>query len=393
MNDYPAIIWGTRVINQLRLEQYMSSVIKHLKKQRIAKFIFKIILVILLINVNTAMANTLPPEINPQNQFYNAQYFLITIPKDWIAQEVYGHEDIEPGQDGFLVFSNNMGKNIDIFSVSFYDPKYPQYNIVISVKNNVEILKLNHDKSISTYLLERYFEQQGYSQFRSHNGSVFVGSLSGYESLLEISNEQGRLLTYDAKRLETDNYIYVIEHYNLKNFSDKTNERLDEIINSFQLKSPSLNIATISPQLAEDYFHRGSDYENRGDFSNAISDYSKAIELNPSYAGALNNRGSLYEKQGDFSQAMSDYNKALLINPRFEYSYNNRGLLYFEQKNFTEALSDYNKAIEINTNFSEAYNNRGALYEEQNNVTQAMLDYNKAIELNPGFAKAYYNRG
>ena len=31
MNDSPAIIWGMRVINRERLEQYISSVIKHLK--------------------------------------------------------------------------------------------------------------------------------------------------------------------------------------------------------------------------------------------------------------------------------------------------------------------------------------------------------------------------
>ncbi len=36
MNDYPAITWGTRTINYQRLEQYISSVIKHLKGRGIA---------------------------------------------------------------------------------------------------------------------------------------------------------------------------------------------------------------------------------------------------------------------------------------------------------------------------------------------------------------------
>ena len=86
---------------------------------------------------------------------------------------------------------------------------------------------------------------------------------------------------------------------------------------------------------------------------------------------------------------MSDYNKAIEINPKIAEAYNNRGLIYNKQGNFTQAMSDYNKAIEINPNYAEAYNNRGIIYNKQGNFAQAMSDYNKAIEINPNFAEAY----
>ncbi len=343
--------------------------------------------------INTAKANNPPQEINPENQLYDMQYFSISVPKGWVAQEVYGHEDVKPGQDGFIVYYNNMGERIDIFSVSFYDPQYPQYNIVVSVKNNVEILKQNSDKSINTALLQRYFEQHDFNSFSSHNGPVSLGGLPGYESTLDVSNEQGRYLTYDGKRVDADNYIFIIEHYIYNDFNEKEIARLDEVINSFSLKKQSLNVSDITPQTAEDYNNRGTDYYNQNNFTQAMSDFNKALEINPNCAPAYSNRGFLYDKQGNFTQAITDYNKALEIDSNYAPAYNNRGALYEKQGNLTQAMFDYNKAIKINPNYEPAYNNRGALYEKQDNLTLAISDCTKAIEIDPNDAMAYYNLG
>lgn len=104
-------------------------------------------------------------EISQESQEYDGQYFSLSYPKGWVFQEVYGHLDIQPGQDGFIVFCNNMGRNIDIFSVAFYDPQYPQYNIVVSVKNMIEIFKINQDKGINMFLLQRYYKQRDFDSF------------------------------------------------------------------------------------------------------------------------------------------------------------------------------------------------------------------------------------
>ena len=41
------------------------------------------------------------------------------------------------------------------------------------------------------------------------------------------------------------------------------------------------------------YYNQGCSHETQGNFSIAIDDYSKAIEINPRNVRALNNRGSL----------------------------------------------------------------------------------------------------
>ena len=51
--------------------------------------------------------------------------------------------------------------------------------------------------------------------------------------------------------------------------------------------------------------------------------------------------------QGNLPQAISDYTKAIEINPNYAEAYNTRGFVYGNQGNFTQTISDCNKAIEI----------------------------------------------
>ncbi len=148
-----------------------------------------------------------------------------------------------------------------------------------------------------------------------------------------------------------------------------------------------------SPKKARPYDYRGLAYIDQGNFTQAISDCTKAIEINPKDENAYYGRGNSYYKQNNFSQAISDYNKAIEINPNFTEAYFNLGFAYCKQGNFTQAISDYNKAITINPNFANAYIGRGLAYESQGNFAQAIFDYTKAIEINPNLALTYNNRG
>ena len=158
-------------------------------------------------------------------------------------------------------------------------------------------------------------------------------------------------------------------------------------------------------QTASEYFKRA--YYKKSDHYGAISDYIKAIELNPNNdeMSYINNNGEkLYfsnhhayynigvykAKLKDYNGAISDYNKAIELNPNYTKAYYNRGISKSKLKDHYGAISDFNKAIELNPNYTKAYYNRGWSKDELKDEYGAISDYTKAIELNPNFDDAYF---
>ena len=78
-----------------------------------------------------------------------------------------------------------------------------------------------------------------------------------------------------------------------------------------------------------------------------MSDYTKAIEINPKYAEVYYNRGNIYDNQGNLTQALSDYNKAIEINPNIAQVYSARAVIYYRFKKYKKAWADVRKAQEL----------------------------------------------
>jgi tetratricopeptide (TPR) repeat protein len=132
---------------------------------------------------------------------------------------------------------------------------------------------------------------------------------------------------------------------------------------------------------AEVYNNRGFAYCEIGQYDQAISDFSKAIEINPRLAPAYNNRGAAYLYTAQYDQAVSDLSKALEIDPRLAHAYNNRGWAYIKMEQYDEAVSDFNKTIEIDPRLAEVYFYRAIVYSLLEEYDKALLDAIKAQKL------------
>jgi tetratricopeptide (TPR) repeat protein len=141
------------------------------------------------------------------------------------------------------------------------------------------------------------------------------------------------------------------------------------------------------------YNNRGVVKSDLGNKQEAISDYDRAIAINPQYAIVYNNRGFAKSALGNKQGAISDYDKAIAINPQYAIAYNNRGSVKSELGNKQGSISDYDKAIAINPQLAQAYYNRGSVKSKLDNKQGAISDYDKAIAINPQDAQAYVNRG
>ncbi len=139
----------------------------------------------------------------------------------------------------------------------------------------------------------------------------------------------------------------------------------------------------LNPNFADAYNHRGIAYRNLGQLNQAVCDYTKAIELKPNYTEAYNNRGVAYDKLGQLEQSICDYDKSIELNPKLAEAYNNRANTYAKIGQFDRAIFDYTRAIKNNSNLAEAYGNRAVIYALTGKPKGAKKDFLKAVELNP----------
>jgi len=138
------------------------------------------------------------------------------------------------------------------------------------------------------------------------------------------------------------------------------------------------------------YFYRAFDKAKRGEHHGAISNYTKAIEINPNEASTYFHRGLSKQKLKDYYGAIYDYTKAIEINPYDVSAYFNRGFSKQKLKDYNGAIYDYTKAIEINPYDEIAYNNRGIAKRKIGDDKGGCYDYKKAIALGNKETEKWY---
>jgi Flp pilus assembly protein TadD len=98
---------------------------------------------------------------------------------------------------------------------------------------------------------------------------------------------------------------------------------------------------------AEEAYNRGYAAGKRGDYTEAINQFTQAIKLDPGYARAYTARGIAYTGLHDYSKAIPDYSQAIKFNPNDVDAYSFRAYAYVSQKDFKTATADARKACEL----------------------------------------------
>lgn len=149
----------------------------------------------------------------------------------------------------------------------------------------------------------------------------------------------------------------------------------------------------LDPHNAIAYNDRGNTYYEQQRYDEALADFTRALELDQQNAYTYFNRGNTYYDLGRYHEALADFTRTLKLDPQNAHAYNNRGNLHQVQGRYAEALADYNRALDLNPQFAEAYTGRGRVHHDQKRYAEALADYDRALDLNPQFALAYVGRG
>ena len=87
--------------------------------------------------------------------------------------------------------------------------------------------------------------------------------------------------------------------------------------------------------------------------------------------------------KGEFTLALADYTKSLEMKADNPVAWLNRGRTHYNLRSYDLSVKDFDKALELNPKDSVAFLNRGVSYEQLGDEKKAIGDYQKAVDLDP----------
>ena len=169
-----------------------------------------------------------------------------------------------------------------------------------------------------------------------------------------------------------------------------------DIPRSAQIDAEALKAAKAlgqaQPNYARVYNRMGTELLKAGKTEEAVAEFKKAIEANPTYAGAHNNLGAAYERLGR-EETQAQYERAIQLEPDFTPAHFNLARLLMKKHRTAEAIAELQRTIRIDPNHVGALNMLGMALGRQQKYAEAQIHLEKAVRLDPNHAEARNNLG
>jgi len=140
------------------------------------------------------------------------------------------------------------------------------------------------------------------------------------------------------------------------------------------------------------YYLLGRAYHQEGKWDQAISEYEKAIQINPQaeiyfYCGNAYYANHLYER------AALNFQKALILDSKDINSLNNLGYAYLNLNKLDDAFKIFSEVLALDSNYVEALIGRGIVFYKNKKYEQAINEYKKVLEIDSTNKKVNYYIG
>ena len=118
-------------------------------------------------------------------------------------------------------------------------------------------------------------------------------------------------------------------------------------------------------EQAKQSWNKGVEYASQGKFKEAKEEFEKALKIDPYYGSAKRAlkviedvtekklkhktvihifKGITHTIKGQVEEAITEHSKAIEINPKYAWAYNNRGTSYYSKGEYDKAWVDIHKA-------------------------------------------------
>jgi tetratricopeptide (TPR) repeat protein len=160
----------------------------------------------------------------------------------------------------------------------------------------------------------------------------------------------------------------------------------------------------IEPERSNLYSMRGIVYALIvKDKPKALADFDKAVELCTKSKDCddedFTMRGNLSDALGDYDKAIADFTMVIMMKPSESVVYQRRGRLFLKKEEMNLAYADFDKAVSLDPSNARNYHYRGmtlvarGVFEKNRDyLVQSVIDFGKAIELDPTDIENYEAR-
>jgi len=121
----------------------------------------------------------------------------------------------------------------------------------------------------------------------------------------------------------------------------------------------------------------------QGRLSEAIKNYSMAIDLTPNAVTLLHNRAAVYTLVDSIAQAQADYERIMMLDEVDVESRYNHGMIALNTGDPKTAEKDFDNILKINPNSGLAKQGQGYLHKHAGNFEKAALCFSEVIKVKP----------
>ncbi len=129
-----------------------------------------------------------------------------------------------------------------------------------------------------------------------------------------------------------------------------------------------------------------------GKYDQAVSEFQRALQLDPTSDDAYRGLGFAYEHLGKTAEAEQTYRRAIAVRPQYWAGYNWLGTFFFRQGRFQEASTMFQQVTALAPDSFRGYQNLGGAYTALGRFDLAVPALERSVHLRPA-AAAYSNLG
>ncbi|KAJ6231330.1 serine/threonine-protein kinase tnni3k-related [Anaeramoeba flamelloides] len=209
--------------------------------------------------------------------------------------------------------------------------------------------------------------KQDYTQYHE--------AISCYRAALKLSKELNKGIGNVTQQL-IESYKLLADYYKYA----KNYEQAQELYHKALHLDPKHK--SVKSSLALTYTYQGSQSSRVGNWTQAVKQYTKALEYNPNLARAYHARANNNYLLTFVDKAGEDYLKAVDKAPsQFLYHYS-LSCFYYAHGPYNRALNAAEKAITLNQVFAPAYYIKGLIHQKMGELKKAIKAFDNAIGCN-----------